>query len=497
MKTALDVSKKKDSLFVETKAYRELAKRVKTTHWGVVIGIPGDGKTSMADHLALKYNRKGYDYLELHFARDWKDWVDGSSGGENGKNQFILIDDIFGRMSIDERKVSDWISIIDLMQKVVQQRQGKLKVVCTSRKYVFEDLKTKLAQFACFQEPSIIDITQSAFALTKEEESQIWKAYENEFGPITMPCTLSGDEKEESPPHGFPHCVDLYFSRPSLQKEDDFFENPMECICRELDYFKDNDKTKYFALLQVLFHNNKLTDVCLEDMAANHQEFKSRASAAGIKSCPTGTDLKKALDAFKGTYITELDGCYSISHDSIRENLAFVFIKQNPVYAIGNMYFDYLTDHTRCKDQTTSDNPHSRLMYTLSPQCKTLLVKRMLEEIRRGNVVTVCAHQAWDDTAFVEEWIQCLNKLIERDNEDQHGYARIADVFNTKDSSTLYIFDFSLFDALRFFGHKEAVRQIAQSNIGTLLDEAQGIYTISVLIGLYFPLLYALVCIIK
>ena len=103
-------------------------------------------------------------------------------------------------------------------------------------------------------------------------------------------------------------------------------------------------------------------------------------------------------------------------------------------------------------------------------------MKRMLEEIKRGNVVTVCAHQAWSDKAFVEFWIQSVLKLTEDGVADQHSYTRIADVFNTKDSSTSYIFDFSLFDALQFFGHKEAMKQILQSEIGSLLDESQGNY---------------------
>ena len=90
MKTALEGSMEKDSLFVETKAYLELERKVENNHWGVVTGIPGDGKTSMAVHMSLKYNRKGYDHLELHFARDWKDWVDGSSGSDNGKKQFYF-----------------------------------------------------------------------------------------------------------------------------------------------------------------------------------------------------------------------------------------------------------------------------------------------------------------------------------------------------------------------------------------------------------------------
>ena len=476
MKTALDVSKDKDSLFVETKAYRELEEKVSSNHWGVVTGIPGDGKTSMAVHLSLRYNEKGYDHLELHFARDWKDWVDGSSGSDNGKKQFILIDDIFGRMSIDERKVSEWSSIVDLMQKVVQQRQGCLKVVCTSRKYVFEDVKTKLAQFSSFQDSSVIDMTQKEFALTKDEKRQIWNNYKSVFKlEMQMPRTLlSEDAIENSTPHGFPHCVDLYFRSESLQKQEDFFDNPMQYICRELDNFKDNDKIKYFALLLVLVKDNKLTDVGLEKLAIHDREFKTLATAAGLTSRPPSANLKRELKGLRGTYITEVDDCYSISHDSIRENLAFVFIKQNPVYAINNMEFEYLTDHTRCPGQTDSDNPHSRLMYNLKSQYNEDLRKRMLQEITRGNVVTVCAHQAWNDKAFVEDLIQCLLSMSEENDPEQHCSDRITDVFNTKDSSTSYIFDFSLFDALRFFGHKEAVKQMLQSKLKTLLDHIPG-----------------------
>ena len=475
MKTALEVSRKKDSFFVETRAYKELAKKVKTNHWGVITGIPGDGKTSMAGHLSLKYNRIGYEYLELHFARDWKDWVDS----DKGKKQFILIDDIFGRMSIDERKVSEWSSIIDLMQKVVQQRQGKLKVVCTSRKYVFEDVKTKLAQFASFQEPAVIDITQSGFALTKDEKLQIWDAYEEKFGKTISRSFLDEETEETTTPHGFPHCVDLYFSSPSLQNEEDFFDNPMQCICNELVNFKDHDKFKYCALLLVLLNGNKLEDVFIEKETVSEPGFKPIVSAAGLQNCPTSNDLKQALKGLRGTYITEIDGCYSISHDSIRENLAFVFIKQNPAYAINNMEFEYLTEHTRCPGQTDSDNPHSRLMYTLKSQYNSDLVSRMLQEIKRGNVVTVCVHQAWDDKTFVEDLIQYLLRLSDESDVDQHGYTSIDYVFNTKDVSTSYIFDHSLFDALRVFGHKKAVQQMTQSRLRSVIDHIPGIFDIS------------------
>ena len=472
MDTALEVSKEKGSFYVETNAYLELEKKVANDHWGVITGIPGDGKTSMAGHLSLKYDNEGYEYLELHFAREWKDWV------HHGKKQFILIDDIFGRMSIDERKVSEWSSIIDLMQKVVQQRQGCLKVVCTSRKYIFEDVKTKLAQYACFQPSSVIDLTRRELILSEEEKKQIWQAYdrkyERKFGMTTLQSVL--DKETEPAPHGFPHCVHLFFSSPSFQKQADFFDNPMECICTELYNFKDHDKVKYCALLLVLLNGNKLEDVYIEKMADSEPGFKQIYYAAGLSTHPTSNDLKKALKGLKGTYITEIDDCYSISHDSIRENLAFVFIEQNPAYAINNMEFEYLREHTRCPGQTSSDHPHSRLMYELKSQYNGDLVNRMLKEIKCGNVVTVCLHQAWDDKAFVGDFIQYLLRMSEESERDQQGYTTIHYVFNTKDSPTSYIFDYSLFDALGAFGHKKAVQQMTQSKLKPIIDHIPGIY---------------------
>ena len=471
MKTILEVAKEKDEFYVETKAYLELEKKVKNDHWGVVTGIPGDGKTSMASHLALKYNSEGYEYSELHFAQEWKDWV-------HDKKQFILIDDIFGRMSVDERKVSYWSSIIDLMQKVVQQRQGCLKVVCTSRKYIYEDVKTKLAQYTCFQKPAVIDMTQSGLALSRREKLKIWNAHEKKFG-ITMPHSFMDKQTEQShTPHGFPHCVDLYFSSPSLQiasNDADFFENPMQCIRKELINFKDHDKVKYCALLLVLLNDNKLEDVYIEKMAVSDPGFNPIFSAAGLSTHPTSNDLKQSLKGLRGTYITEINGCYSISHDSIRENLALIFIKQNPVYAINNMEFEYLIEHTRCPGQTSSEHPDSRLMKTLKAQFNDDLVTRMLKEVKRGNVVTVCLHQAWDDKAFVEYFIQYLLRKSKESEVDQHGYTSIDYVFNTKDSPTSFIFDYSLFDALGAFGHKKAVEQMTQSELKPVIDHIPGI----------------------
>ena len=457
MRTILNSSKEKDSLYVETRAFKELEHIVQANHWAVVIGVPGDGKTAMGAHLSLQYNKKGYEHLELHFARDWKDWVDGSN---KGKKQFILIDDIFGRMSVDERKVSEWSSIIDLMQRVVKQRAGDLIVVCTSRKYVFMDVKAKLAHFNSFKDSSVVDLTQGQFALTRAEKLKMWEIYAEKYSVETeMPECIDNDSIKR--PHGFPHCVEMFATNRFLQNEGiSFFENPMECVCTEINNFKENDRIKYYVLLLVLFSNNILSESILEEITCNTKSVRRIIDAAGLPKHPTIVDLRKALCGLKNTYISEFDKAYSFSHDSIRENLAFLFIKDNPNLAIDDIDFNYLTDHTRCYGQIADDKNR---ICVLSPKCNILLVKRMIKEIKDGNVVAVCAHQAWNNASFITDFMDHVLHPKTNDELEAHLDRRQpADIFNTKDSQTSYIFDFSLFDALRFFGHRNAVSQLLE-----------------------------------
>ena len=460
MKTILNISKEKDNLFVETSAFKELEEIVESFHWAVIIGVPGDGKTAMAAHLSLKYCSKGYEHLELHFARDWKDWVDGGSGKYRGKKQFILIDDIFGRMSVDERKVSEWTSIFNLMQGVVRQSKGDLLVVCTSRKYVFMDVKTRLVHFTSFQRTSVVDLTLKKFALTLEDKSEMWKRYTQRYNVTTSKPKCISNENMVLP-HGFPHCVELFATNIYLQNKGvSFFDDPMQYVCSEITNFKENDRIKYYILLLVLFYNNALSESILEEITNDQRNVKRITDAAGLPKHPTKVDLTKALRGLKDTYIAEVDGNYSFSHDSIRENLAYLFIQDNPYLAIDEIHFSYLTDHTRCHGQE-ADNRNR--ICTLNQDCNKRLAKRVIKEIMNGKIVAVCAHKAWDSAAYVADFMEfVLNSGTEDVMQLQQENQIIADIFTTKDSSKTYIFDFSLFDALRFFGHRKAVSQLLE-----------------------------------
>ena len=396
-------------------AFREVEDIINDRHWALITGKPGDGKSSMAAHLMLKYNEKGFEPIILTNAQDWKLMLKGKNDENRNDKQFIMIDDIFGSMSVDDKKVNEWVSMIDFMQRVVEERKGSLVVICTSRAYVFNDVKAKFEKFSCFKNVSCVDLTQEMHALTVDKKKQIWLNYTKEHNVTSSEPWCIYDKVS---PHGFPHCVELFCSNEFLRQQGPaFFQNPMQYICYEIQNFKENDKIKYCLLLLILFNGESLLhQLCLSDPP---REVIKIFKAAGISSDHAQSELKKALTSLKNTYIfEELDNTYRFSHESIRENVAFVYIKDNPLHAIEDIDLKYLVDHTRCYGYKSNGQES---IFVLPSFCTSSLVERIVKEIERGQVELVSQHKAWNDQIFIGKWVAHVLRLLE-ENEVRENY---------------------------------------------------------------------------
>ena len=179
----------------------------------------------------------------------------------------------------------------------------------------------------------------------------------------------------------------------------------------------------------------------------------------GLASSPSKIDVSTAFESLTNTYLTHINSHYRISHDSVRENLAFMFIKHNTSQAIKELGFIYLTDHTKCFDQGKA---LEETVYVLEPKEVKLLAKRMIKEIRNGNVVVVCAHKAWKSTSFIDEFMNCA--LSYGDSETPVLTEDPRNIFTTKDNSSVCIFYYDIFEALKFFNHTEAVKKILNNS---------------------------------
>ena len=399
--------KQKDHLYVETKAFQELTEIIEDRPWALITGKPGDGKTTMAAHLMLKYTKKGFKPVFVTSPQDWKILVEGGNKSKKEQRQFVIIDDMFGSMCVDQQKVSEWVSFIDFMNRVVDTRKGHLVVVCTSRKYIFNDVKTKIDKFSCFSNTSIVDMTSKELELACSEKEDIWKKYTKEYSVESK--APSCIYQNVPSPHGFPHCVELYCSNQYLRNQGvNFFKNPMKYICREIKNFMENDKIKYCILLLILLNNNHLREDVLQQLCFSDppKDVLKLFKVAGLSVDYAQSELKKALVSLKNTYISEhLDGAYCFSHESIKENVAFMLIQDNQLYAIEELEFSYLVNHTRCQDYKAGSDES---VFVLPSFCTSALIDRVLKEIFQGNSMPVFKHDIWNDQFLIEKMIKSL-----------------------------------------------------------------------------------------
>ena len=406
MQMVADSYRSKDHLFVETEAFTELKSAVEEMHWGTLLGKPGDGKSATAAHLLLQYSKSGYEPLFLSSPRDWKKLISGSPSSR----QIVVIDDMFGQSYLDDSKnVGEWKSLMGDMSRIVKQRKGNLLIICTSRRYIFKDIESALDKFDRFSNHSIVDMTDEKFKLSGQEKVAIFKKFTDTY-TIVEPEPVISTIGSVDPPHGFPHCVELYCSNAFLRQQGiAFFENPVQYVQREISNFRDNDRVKFLVLLLVLHKDEKLgidgLDKLIEKTTDDDMNFFQTAGVSLETAIP---DIHRALKGLTNTYLKQnKDGSYSFSHHSLKETLAFIYISVNPSHAIWVLDLKHIVAYTRLQKETAK--------HTVPKVCLPFkpLAKRMISEIKHGHASTVSDCEVWSDKMFVSKWLKRIeNKQL-------------------------------------------------------------------------------------
>ena len=401
MEILADWYRSKDHLYVETKAFKELKSVVEEMHWATLLGKPGDGKSATAAHLLLQYTARGYEPVFLSSPSDWKMLISASPSSR----QIAVVDDMFGQSYLDDNGfVKEWKSSIDNMSKIVKQRNGNLLVICTSRRYILKDIETSLGKFPCFSKYTIVDMTDDQYKLSGDEKVAIFKKFAEAFS-IETNTWLERDIRNVDPPHGFPHCAELYCSNAFLRQEGIFFfRNPVQCVHREICNFRDNDRVKFLVLLLVLHKGDKLGLGTLDRLAENTtDDDKKFFQTAGVALETAIPDIHRALTGLTNTYLKQNnDGSYSFSHHSLRETVADIYITANPSHAIRALEFQHIVAFTRTQKETAKGTVSKRSL-PFEP-----LAKRMVTEIKDGHVSTVCDWEVWSDQTFVIQFVKSI-----------------------------------------------------------------------------------------
>ena len=407
METVADWYEKPDRLFVETRAFRECKEILDDRHWVTILGKPGDGKSMMAAHLVSQYRRKGFEPVFITSVQDCKNLL---SCGQ--VKQFVVIDDIFGSTCLDRLKLNEWVSYICIIEKIIEKGQGKLLVVCTSRKHIFEDAKSSLSKFRSFTVHTLLDLTSHAWKLTIEEKEEIFDKHAREHN---IDGYSAQDVARLDPPHGYPHCVVMFCTNIFLRKTGlDFFKNPTECIQEEIHSFRKNDRVKYLVLLLGLVYNTGLDVPSIEKLCYEPTEVTTKLfKAAGVPLDTALPDICSALESLENIYFDkDLNGRFHFTHESFSENVASVFLAVNPVLAIETVEFRFLfTKLKPGKSILSLERSAKHVRVSVHEDHMEPLTRRITMELTKSNPFYVIMCDIWRDQNFVYDWVKYVNDM--------------------------------------------------------------------------------------
>ena len=309
------------------------------------------------------------------------------------------------------------------MSSIVEQRKGNLLVICTSRRYIFKDIETALGKFPCFSKHAIVDMTDEQHKLSGDEKVSIFKkyaeAYKIETRLIRPELYISDKEayiirttdqlelliRDVDPPHGFPHCVELYCGNLFLRKEGiTFFRNPIQYVHREICNFRDNARVNFLVLMLVLHKGENMGLDVLDRLTENTtDDDKKFFQTAGLSLETAIPDIHRALTSLTNTYLKQNnDDSYSFSHHSLRETVADICITANPSHAIRALEFQHFVAFTRIQKEAAKGTVSKRSL-PFEP-----LAKRMITEIKDGRISAVCDCEVWSDQTFVIKFVKSI-----------------------------------------------------------------------------------------
>lgn len=434
---------KRDIRFVETNAMKEVEEILEDSHWVTILGKPGEGKTAMAAHLLLKYKQRGYEPVFITAASEWKSSI---SGGKS--KQFVVIDDMFGTTCLDRKKVNEWLSLLENMSKIVEELNGNIRIVCTNRQYIFDEIKSKLGKFSSFQLHQIVNLSSKMHRLTGKEKLAFFNAYYAD--EKDRKAAANDDEiKALDPPHGFPHCVEMFHTNVHLRNKGmSFFKNPSKYVRTEMYNFKDVDHVKFLVLLITLLSENQLKDEALDQWLYDNTDTQRKIiKALGIPSDKLA-DIRKDLTLLEGTYIERgPDDNYRFTHESLMENVAYVFASADHSLAMEILDLKYIITffrHLEAEEGPLVKRKHDKnlnfrpIVGSMKP-----LAKRLAEEVKMGNTFSVSMCNALRDPVLLKEWIDYIST-----EPKEIIQSFLSSQANIRDNLLISLTEFSMYDAV-------------------------------------------------
>ncbi|XP_053389219.1 uncharacterized protein LOC128545970 [Mercenaria mercenaria] len=323
-----------DDRYVETAAYQKAKTVLEEKQIVILTGHPGEGKTTMAARLAL---------------------------------HMIIVDDIFGAGALDQKLVGDWRQYLTDIERAAKKKA--VRVIITSRHYIFEESKEELGSLPMFKDENETVLLLTSSELTHDEKTNILKMQAEKNEKQLEDCTIFECVEASRGPtedindflFGFPECASMFVRNENmLQKGAAFFKKPASHYKKYLEaLYRGKEKDKFLALVAVWAKENK---------RLSRDELRTRKTASDhIKRIAEIFDhdldkefletMRLSLDTHVGGYLvfSKATGEYAFSHNVIGDMVGLVIGKKKPEETVEICPRDFLMEYISIGETARDD----------------------------------------------------------------------------------------------------------------------------------------------
>lgn len=385
--------------------------------------MPSDGKTciGMEILIANRFESVGQSVI-IRNPEDWRQL-------DKTKEYSILLDDILGKYSLDDRKLCKWGDYFPEMFDLV--KGGKIKMVLTCRETVFSACENELPLSSLFNHTHIVHLSGSLDGeqsmgkncpLTVEEKydmivQYISKAsefsvyfcedYEENFNDYKISRDTLNAIAREGSSLAFPQCCNKFVSDSQCFKRGmSFFKQPTEVVIGDLNRMcsspKRHEKLNYWILVCILVHGGlhveEVDNVNLTDGIIAYV-----AKACGLLPASLSSfEAREAIYRLTSSYITRSRDIYSFKHVAMTEAIFTSFFRHGPKLLIDYCHFDLLNNLITAENVSKE----SDWLCKLTTRCNEIFCNRLLKEITKegrplSDLRIVVTHRVFNDQEFV------------------------------------------------------------------------------------------------
>ena len=387
--------------FTETRAYKAVLDKLNQHHYVVILGRPGDGKTTLGLYALHDMHEKEKCVPlmphppSLHLLPYLKE----------DQKVSIFLDDLFGIYSVSGYSISKYTEfrIFSFLSK------GNYLVI-SIRKDIFLQCETNM-QKELFKKDVIIDLTEPNLRLLESEKrSMLETVHDITEDSVNKILSHERFSKEQV---GFPQCVALMKG----SKNVDFtslFETPLKFLALELTHLFENSRMKFLTLLlafanngQLNFDGDQFISPCL------YLPSDIEASSQGSK------EFRNAADSLVDTYLYfDKEKCrYVVNHETVLEGIAISLWEKMK-------YQEYFI--SICPERfLTQLSSKPTAIYFIPSRHITKLFERiygMLKSSIDESYVTIASINLWNDPATATKFVHYLKSREEQQNMHLKSY---------------------------------------------------------------------------